>query len=150
MELSLFGCFVALLLFNPVVLLSTYEFWACFAIVCLYFAVVSLIYEAVLSLLLWAVPAGVHSLCQTRLDAKLPIRMGLCLVMLFYNVWHVAGLSVPIGHTVQHIQYTTILCTSVQYSTVQCSTVQYITVQYSTVHYSTVHAVHTADTAQKV
>ena len=74
MELSLFGGFVLLLLFNPVVLLSTYEFWACFVIVCLYFAVVGLVYEVVLSLLLWAVPAGVHSLCQTRLDAALSIK----------------------------------------------------------------------------
>jgi hypothetical protein len=98
MELSLFGAFIALFLCNPVLLVHTYDFWACFVGVCVYFTVVAIIYEAVLSFLFCAVPVCVHNLCQTRLDAKLPMRAGLCLVMLFCSVWHVASLSVPIGH----------------------------------------------------
>jgi hypothetical protein len=100
MELSLFGAFVALLLCNPFLLVHTYDFWACFGGVCVYFAVVAIIYEVVLSFLLCAVPTGVHYLCKTRLDARLPMRAGLCLVMLFCYVWHVASLSVPTGHMV--------------------------------------------------
>jgi hypothetical protein len=98
MELSLFGAFVALLLCNPFLLVHTYDFWACFGGVCVYFAVVAIIYEVVLSFLLCAVPTGVHYLCQTRVDANLPMRVGLCLVMLCCNVWHVARLLVPTGH----------------------------------------------------
>jgi len=90
MELSLFGAFIALFLCNPVLLVHTYDFWACFVGVCVYFTVVAIIYEAV--------PVCAHNLCQTGLDAKLPMRAGLCLVMLFCSVWHVASLSVPIGH----------------------------------------------------
>jgi len=100
MELSLFGAFIALLLCNPVLLVHSYDFWACFGVVCLYFAVVATIYGAVLSFLFCAVPVCVHNLCQTRLDVKLPLRVGLYLVMLFCNVWYVASLSVPIGHMV--------------------------------------------------
>ena len=98
MELSLIGAFIVLFLCNPVLLVHTYDFWACFGGVCIYFAVVAIIYEAVLSFLFCAVPVCVHNLCQTRLDAKLPMRAGLCLVMLFCDVWHVASLSVPTGH----------------------------------------------------
>ena len=100
MELSFFGAFIALFLCNPVLLVHTYDFWACFVGVCVYFTVVAIIYEAVLSFLFCAVPVCVHNLCQTRLDAKLPMRAGLCLVMLFCNVWHVASLSVPTGHMI--------------------------------------------------
>ena len=98
MELSLFGAFIALLLCNPVLLVHTYDFWACFGCVCVYFTVVAIIYEVVLSFLLCAVPTVVQYLCQTRLDAKLPLRAGLCFVMLFCNVWHVAYPSVPTGY----------------------------------------------------
>ena len=106
MELSLFGAFVPLLLCNPFLLVHTYDFWACFGGVCVYFAVAAIIYEVVLSFLFCAVPPAVYYLCQTRLDAKLPIRAGLCLVMLFYNVWCVAHLSVSIGY-LAHYQYST-------------------------------------------
>ena len=100
MELSLFGAFIALLLCNPILLVHSYDFWACFGVVCLYFVAVAIIYGAVLSFLFCAVPGCVHNLCQTRLDVKLPLRVGLYLVMLFCSVWHVASLSVPIGHMV--------------------------------------------------
>ena len=66
-------------------LVRTYDFWACFVGVCVYFTVVAIINEVVLSFLLCAVPVGVHYLCQTRLDARLPMRAGLCLVMLFWR-----------------------------------------------------------------
>ena len=118
MELSLFGAFVALLLCNPFLLVHTYDFWACFGGVCVYFAVVAIIYEVVLSFLLCAVPAGVHYLCKTRLDARLPMRVGLCLVMLFCNVWHVASLSVPTGHMALYYYSTQLFfCILVKYGT---------------------------------
>ena len=100
MELSPGGAFALLLLCNPFLLVHTYDFWACFFVVCAYFTVVAIIYEVVLSCLFCAVPVCVHDLCQTRLDAKLPMRAGLCLVMLFCSVWHVASLSVPTGHMI--------------------------------------------------
>jgi hypothetical protein len=98
MELSLFGAFVALLLCNPFLLVHTYDFWACFGGVCLYFAVVAIIYEVVLSFLFSVVPNCVQYLCQTRLDAKLPLRACLCFVVLFCRVWHVSYPLVPTGH----------------------------------------------------
>ena len=100
MELSLVGAFALLLLCNPFLLVHTYDFWACFGGVCVYFAVVAIIYEVVLSFLFCVVPTGVQYLCQTRLDVRLPMRAGLCLVMLFCYVWHVASPSVPTGHMV--------------------------------------------------
>ena len=82
MELSLFGAFVALLLCNPFLLVHTYDFWACFVGVCVYFTVVAIINEVVLSFLLCAVSVGAYYLCQTSLYGMLPMRAGLCLVML--------------------------------------------------------------------
>ena len=70
-------------------LVHTYDFWACFVGVCVYFTVVAIINEVVLSFLLCAVPVGVHYLCQTSLDARLPMRAGLCLVMLFGGAFRV-------------------------------------------------------------
>jgi len=98
MELSFVGAFALLLLCNPFLLVHTYDFWACFGGVCVYFAVVAIIYGVVLSFLFCVVPTSVHYLCQTRVDANLPMRVGLCLVVLCCNVWHVARLSVPTGH----------------------------------------------------
>jgi len=118
MELSLIGAFIVLFLCNPALLVHTYDFWACFGGVCIYFAVVAIIYEAVLSFLFCAVPVCIHHLCQARLDAKLPLRVGLCLVMLFCSVWHVASLSVPIGHMVLYWYCTQLfLCILATYST---------------------------------
>ena len=95
MELSLFGVFALLWLFNPSVLVHTYLFWACFAGVCLYFAVAAFIYEVILSWLSCAAPVGMHSPCQTRLDVRLPLRVGLCILVLCHRVWNVAGALVP-------------------------------------------------------
>ena len=98
MDLAPGGAFALLLLCNPFLLVHTYDFWPCFGGVCVYFAVVAIIYAVVLSLLFCVVPTGVQYLSQTRLDVRLPLRVGLCLVMLFCYVWHVASLSVPTGH----------------------------------------------------
>ena len=100
MDLAPGGAFAILLLCNPFLLVHTYDFWLCFGGVCVYFAVVAIIYAVVLSLLFCVVPTGVQYLCQTRLDVRLPLRVGLCLVMLFCYVWHVASLSVPTGHMI--------------------------------------------------
>ena len=62
-----------------------------FAGVCLYFLVAAYIYEVILSWLFWAVPVGVHSLCQTRLDMRLPLRVGLHSLVICYNAWNAAG-----------------------------------------------------------
>ncbi len=95
MELSLFGAFALLWLFSPLVPVHTYEFWACFAGVCIYFVVAAFIYEVILSWLFPAVPVGMHSLCQTRLDVRLPLRVGLCILVLCHHAWNVAGALVP-------------------------------------------------------
>ncbi len=90
MELSLFGAFACLWLFNPLVLVHTYQFWACFAGVCLYLAVAALIYEVIISWLFCAVPVGIHCQCQTRLDVRLPLRVGLYILLLCYRAWNFA------------------------------------------------------------
>ena len=91
MELSLFGAFALLLVFNPLVLVYTYTWWLCFLGVCLYFGFVAFIYEVVLSLLFWTVPVVVHSLFQTRVDVRLPLRVGLCMFMRCYHPWNGAA-----------------------------------------------------------
>ena len=89
MELSLFGAFALLWLFNPSVLVRM----LCW--ICLYFAVAAFIYEVILSWLSCAAPVGMHSPCQTRLDVRLPLRVGLCILGLCHRVWNVAGALVP-------------------------------------------------------
>ena len=91
MEFSLWGAFILLFLVNPVVFVATYDWWLCFFGVCAYFAVAFLIYEVILSCLLRVVPYSIYSLSQARLDARLPLRVGLCVVMRGYNPWCVGG-----------------------------------------------------------
>ncbi len=91
MELSLWGAFILLVLVNPVVFVATYDWWPCFFGVCAYFAVAFLIYEVILSCLLRVVPYSIYSLSQARLDARLPLRVGLCILMRCYPLWFAAG-----------------------------------------------------------
>ncbi len=92
MELSLCGAFCALLLANPLVLTRTYLWWACFAGICLYFALSALIYEVVLSGLFRNVPTAVVALSKTSLDVRLPLRISIHMLVFCYYCWNALGI----------------------------------------------------------
>ncbi len=88
MELSLTGATVLLLLCNPLVLIRTYLWWACFAGICLYFLLVALVYEVMLCGLFRNVPTAVVALSKTSLDVRLPLRISIHMLVFCYYCWY--------------------------------------------------------------
>ena len=77
MELSLAGACCILLLFNPVVFIYTYLWLASVAGAVFFLSLAAVVYEAVLTGLLRAVPQVVVYLADIRLDARLPLRAAI-------------------------------------------------------------------------
>ena len=87
MELSLVGSFWLLLFCNPAIWVHTYDFWLCFAAVCIYFLLSALVFEVVVYGLLLTLPRAIISLSRTHLDVRLPLRMSLMAMLCCCQCW---------------------------------------------------------------